>query len=72
MNLRVPASRLAASLVDCAQAPPRTRSRFHIAARHATEQHLIAPNDAANASDGGTWTRIDWRHFSGSSGVRGS
>ena len=35
-------------------------TRYHIVQWHATEQYLIAQNDAANPGDGGLWTRIDW------------
>ena len=35
-------------------------TRYHIVRWSATEQYLLAQNDAANPGDGGLWTRIDW------------
>ena len=34
--------------------------RYRIVRWSAAEGYLIAQNDAANPSDGGLWTRIDW------------
>ncbi len=36
------------------------RARYRIVQWHADQQYLIARNDAANPSDQGLWTRIDW------------
>ncbi len=36
------------------------RSRYHVQAWHSARGYLIARNDAANPSEPGRWTRIDW------------
>ena len=41
------------------------RGRFHIVEWQVREQYLIAHNDAANPSDAGLWTRIDWMPLEG-------
>lgn len=41
------------------------RGRFHVVEWNVSERYFIAQNDAANPSDGGLWTRIDWMGFEG-------
>lgn len=41
--------------------------RFHLVEWHADSQYVIARNDAANRSDPGAWTRIDWMPLDGMS-----
>lgn len=43
----------------------RPHGRFHLVEWHVPEQYVIARNDAANPSDPGLWTRIDWMRFEG-------
>lgn len=40
-------------------------ARFHIVEWHPDERFFIARNDAANPSDAGAWTRIDWLPLEG-------
>lgn len=40
-------------------------SRYRIVQWHVDQQYLIARNDAANPSDPGLWTRIDWMMLPG-------
>lgn len=40
-------------------------SRYHVVRWNAERQYLIARNDAANPTDGGRWTRIDWVELDG-------
>src|ERR1700754_2614428 len=42
-----------------------SRARYQIVRVNTAKQYLIAQNDAANESDRGRWTRIDWLALSG-------
>ena len=43
------------------------RGRFHIVEWNPALRYFIARNDAANPSDAGRWTRVDWMSFDGMS-----
>jgi hypothetical protein len=54
-----------ASAVSTARFDQLPSGRFHIVEWHVTERYFIARNDAANPSDPGLWTRIDWMPLEG-------
>jgi hypothetical protein len=41
------------------------RAKYRVVEWNVAERFLIAQNDAANPSDAGLWTRIDWMSFTG-------